>query len=391
MSGPSYQPGPGSAKGRAPALHPTLATPLDIRGVRCPTRIVMAPMVTGMAGDHTVGDAHLAWYGERAAAGIGLVIVESSAIAPDAMLVERTLGAWEDSHIRGLARLAHEIGSHGVPALVQIVHGGARSWRADPDAQRPGPSDVAVMPGYPPRPMSEAEIEAVIADFAAAARRVIAAGFAGVEIHAAHYYLLSQFLSPRTNHRTDRWGGDLAGRARLALEVIRAVRRAIGAEALLAVRMHAVELVQGGLSTADAVILAAMFQFAGVDLIDASGIGQSAWVRNDDGGYLQTTSAPVRGAAPGTYLAATREVRHAVTIPVIGVGKLGEVGVAQRALDDGSVDMVALARQLIADPRAAAKLIAGRDADINRCEECFACFSSIRRGPVRCAVHSDES
>lgn len=372
-----------------PALHPTLATPLDIRGVVCPTRIVMAPMVTGMAADHTVGDAHLAWYGERAAAGIGLVVVESTAIAPDAMLVERTLGAWEDPQIPGMTRLADEIRRHGVPGLVQIVHGGARSWRADPDAKRPGPANVAVMPGHPPRPMSEAEIEGAIADFAGAARRVIAAGFAGVEIHAAHYYLLSQFLSPRTNHRTDRWGGDLAGRARLALEVVRAVRRAIGAEPLLAVRMHAIELVQGGLSTADAVALAAMFQAAGVNLIDASGIGQSAWVRDEDGGYLQTSSAPARGAAPGIYLAATRELRHAVTIPVIAVGKLGEPGVAQRALDDGSADLVALGRQLIADPYAAAKLIAGRDADINRCEECFACFSSIRRGRVRCSVNPE--
>jgi len=237
--------------------------------------------------------------------------------------------------------------------------------------------------------MRESEIADVIDLFTEAARRALAAGFEGVEVHAAHYYLLSQFLSPVTNQRTDRWGGDLAGRARLAVEVVRAVRRTIGREPLIFCRMHALENVEGGLSTEEIAAAARMLVDAGVDVIDASAIGQSAVASWVGGTYLQTSSAPAKDAPAGAYLAATGELRRAVSVPVIAVGKLGEPGVAQRALDDGCADLVALGRQLIADPRAAEKILAGRDDEIGRCQQCFACFASIRTGPVRCSVNKN--
>ena len=355
---------------------PRLSDPLSIKGFTLRNRFVMPPMVTGMAENYTPSEHQLAWYAERAGAGIGLVVAESTVVAPDAGLVANQLGAWDDSQIVGLGRLARTIHEHHVPAVLQIVHGGGRAWRATPDQPRIGASAVTLAPGPPPRPMRESEIADVIDLFTEAARRALAAGFEGVEVHAAHYYLLSQFLSPVTNQRTDRWGGDLAGRARLAVEVVRAVRRTIGREPLIFCRMHALENVEGGLSTEEIAAAARMLVDAGVDVIDASAIGQSAVASWVGGTYLQTSSA-------------TGELRRAVSVPVIAVGKLGEPGVAQRALDDGCADLVALGRQLIADPRAAEKILAGRDDEIGRCQQCFACFASIRTGPVRCSVNKN--
>jgi NADPH2 dehydrogenase len=366
---------------------PRLAEPLAIRKTVLPSRLVMAPMVVAAANAHEVTDAHLNWYGHRAATGLGLVVVESTGVSADGLIVERMLGLWDDRFIAGMRRLAGAIHAAGVPAVVQIVHAGARASRPDLDVPRVGPSAVRVLPGPEPRPLDEAGIAAVIQAFAGAATRAVAAGFDGVEVHAAHYYLLSEFLSPCTNRREDRWGGDLAGRARLLLEVVAAVRAAIGPDRLLLVRMHCVELVDGGLAADECATVAKWLEAAGVDVIDASGVGESKVHVTERGSYLATSSAPPKGAPAGFYLAHAARLRQAVSIPVIAVGKLGDAELAQRALDEGQADLVALGRQLIVDPETAAKLLAGRTEDLVRCVECMTCFASIRRGPVRCSVN----
>jgi 2,4-dienoyl-CoA reductase-like NADH-dependent reductase (Old Yellow Enzyme family) len=366
---------------------PQLTDPLDLKSLRLRNRLVMAPMVTGMAVDHRASEDQLAWYADHARAGLGLVIVESCAIAPDATIMPFMLGIWDDTFIPGLGRIAAAIHGEGVPAILQLVHGGARSQRADLSQVRLGPSAVPLLPGPAPRAMSEAEILGVIDAFASAAQRAMAAGFDGIEIHAAHYYLLSEFLSPYSNRRADAWGGTRAGRAKLVVETIRAVRKAVGPKALLFCRMHAVEFLEGGLSEEDAHSFARTFADAGVDVLDASGIGTSSWGDWEGQPFLNTSSILPKTAPAGTFAPYTGRLRDKLGIPVIAVGKLAETGVAQQVLDEGQADLVAIARQLIADPATGTKLLEGRAEEIQRCQECLACFASIRKGPIKCAVN----
>jgi NADPH2 dehydrogenase len=364
-----------------------LSDPFRVKGLQLSNRIVMAPMVTGFAVEGAPGKAMLEWYRAHARGGVGLVVVESTAVAPDAKLLPYVLGAWDDSQIAGLSRLAAAVRAEGVPAVLQIVHGGARAWRDDLAQERVAPSPVRLMPGPLPRALTEGEIERLIRAFADAARRAKEAGFDGVEIHGAHYYLVSEFLSPYSNRRSDRWGGDLAGRARFGLEVTRAIRAAVGPDYPLFCRMHAVELFDGGMSTEDAIGLARAFKDAGVDVIDASGVGQAARAAWEGQAYLNPSSVLPKGSAPGTFAPFAGRVRQGAGIPVIAVGKLGEPGIAEQVLREGSADLIAIARQLIADPRAPEKLLAGRESDIERCQECLTCFASIRKGPVKCSVN----
>lgn len=366
---------------------PLLADPYRFKNIQLRNRLVMAPMVTGYAEDNRVSDAMVGWYRDHARRGLGLVIVESTAVLPDATIMPRNLGLWDDAQIPGLARLASAIHAEGVPAVIQLVHGGAKAVREDLSVPRLGPSPVALVPGPAPREMTEAEIQAVIRAFADAAVRAVKAGFDGVEIHAAHYYLISQFLSPLSNRRTDRWGGSLENRGRLGVEVTRAVRAAVGPDVALLCRMHSVEHVEGGLATEDAVAFARALEAAGIDLIDASAIGTSSVGEWQGQPFHNTSSVPAKGAPSGGYAPSAKLIREGVGIPVITVGKLAEPGVAQGVLDRGQADLVALARPLIADFSAAEKLLEGRASDLEACKECLSCFAAIRKGPIHCSVN----
>ncbi|MGA2081863.1 MAG: NADH:flavin oxidoreductase [Holophaga sp.] len=366
---------------------PRLSDPFQVKGLHLRSRLVMAPMVTGLAEDSAPGPAQIRWYQDHARSGVGLVVVEACAVAEDARITPFNLGLWDDAQVPGLARLAQAIQAEGAPAVLQLVHGGARTYRADLAQERIGPSPVAVLLGPAPRAMTEAEILGAVDAFARAAGRARAAGFGGVEIHAAHYYLLSQFLSPFTNRRSDRWGGDRDRRAALAVAVTRAVRRAVGPDYPVFCRLHAVEFLQDGLSREDIVHAAQVLEQAGVDVLDLSGIGTASMGEWQGQPFLNSSSVLPKAAAPGAFGPYAGGIRTAVGIPVIAVGKLGEPGAAQEVLDRGQADLVALARQLIADPRAAEKLLTGRDEEINRCRECLSCFAAIRKGGVKCAVN----
>jgi 2,4-dienoyl-CoA reductase-like NADH-dependent reductase (Old Yellow Enzyme family) len=367
---------------------PRLSDPLQVKTLHLRNRLVMAPMVTGLAVDNAPGPAQIRWYEEHARSGVGLVVVESCAVAQDALNMPCSLGLWDDAQVPGMARLAQAIKAQGVPAVLQLVHSGAKAVREDLAQERVGASGVALMPGPAPRPMTETEILGAVAAFAQAARRAVAAGFDGVEVHAAHYYLISQFLSPLTNRRSDRWGGERSGRAALALETVRAVRRAVGDRCLISCRLHSEERLEGGMSTDDAVYFAQVLELAGVDLLDLSGIGQSSMGDWQGQPFLNTSSVLPKDAPGGAFGASAGRVKAAVGIPVATVGKLSEPGAAQAVLDRGQADLVALARPLIADPMAARKLLEGRDDELVRCGQCLACFAAIRKGAIKCSVNA---
>ncbi len=228
----------------------------------------------------------------------------------------------------------------------------------------------------------------MVADFADAAFRAAEAGFDGVEIHGAHFYLISQFLSPLTNRRNDRYGGDARARATFALEVVRAARKRFGRGYPILFRLNAVEKVEGGQRLEDALAVSRLLADEGVDALDVSLIAQSSWREVDGRRFLVCSSALPKEQPAGANVALAARVKEAAGLPVIAVGKLGDGTVAGESVRDSLIDVVAIGRQMIADPDAAGKILAGKGSEIVPCEECMTCFATIGRGlPMACKVN----
>jgi 2,4-dienoyl-CoA reductase-like NADH-dependent reductase (Old Yellow Enzyme family) len=343
-----------------------LFRPLTLRGVTLPNRVAMAPMCQYSAGpDGLATDWHLAHLGARAVGGVGLVLTEATAVVPEGRISPQDTGLWSDDHVRAWRPVTAFVAAQGAVPAVQLAHAGFkastyRPWASSrggvPDAEGGwtpvGPGGEAFAPDHRvPVALDAAGIERVVAAFGTAAGRAVAAGFAAVEIHAAHGYLLHEFLSPLTNHRTDGYGGDLAGRMRLALEVAAAVRAAVGAEVPVLARISATDWVDGGWGVRDSVVLARELAAVGVDLVDCS-----------SGGASPRAEIPV---GPGYQVPLAARVRREAGVPTGAVGLITEPAQAEEIVSTGQADLVLLGRELLRDPywarRAAAKL--GADAD----------------------------
>ncbi|MCL1892687.1 MAG: NADH:flavin oxidoreductase [Holophagaceae bacterium] len=364
-----------------------ISEPIQIKSLQLKNRIVMAPIVTGLAIDNRVTEACIRWYEAPVRAGVALVVLEASAVDSMGLIVPNQFGIWDDSFIAGLKQLVDSIHRNGAKVIIQLVHSGGRAWRAEGDnTLRLSPSGVCLMSGPDSKEMNEAEIQAVIDSYTASAIRAKQTGFDGIEIHAAHYYLYSQFLSPLTNRRQDKWGKDIEGRARIVVETIKAIRNVVGKDFIISCRMHAVELFDGGMSTDDSAQIVKLLETAGADIINASAIGSGSWEIVDGKQQLQTTSVPPPTGKPGIYIPYTAKLKSACNIPVIAVGRLAEPGVADVAMDSG-IDLIAIARQIIADPQTPKKMLEGRYSDINPCKKCLNCFKTMRTGGIRCPVN----
>ena len=312
-----------------------LFTPLRIRGVELRNRIAVSPMCQYSSEDGLANDWHLVHLGARAAGGAALVLTEAAAVTPEGRISPQDLGIWSDEHAPGLRgiQLAHA-GRKGStvrpwegPGVVDPAHGGWQPVGASPiayDRHSPTPTEL-----------TSSELEALPALFAAAARRALDAGFRWIEIHGAHGYLLHSFLSPLSNTRTDAWGGDLAGRARLLLDVVRAVRAEVGEEIPVAARVSASDWAEGGWTDADTVALAPLLSEAGVDLVDCS-----------SGGSTPAQKIELR---PGYQVPFAEAVRRA-GVRSAAVGLITEPEQADAIIREGRADLVALARELLRDP-----------------------------------------
>jgi 2,4-dienoyl-CoA reductase-like NADH-dependent reductase (Old Yellow Enzyme family) len=207
-------------------------------------------------------------------------------------------------------------------------------------------------------------------------------------VHAAHLYLLSQFLSPLTNRRADRYGGDAAGRATFPLEVVRAVRERLGPGYPVLVRINAVESVEGGQTIEDAVVVARLLEAAGADAIHASALRRIVFGETEGQPPIQAFSALPKEFPRALNVPFAAAIKRAVNIPVIAVGKLGEGEAAARAFAESAADVVAIGRQMIADPAAAGKILAGRGDEIMWCQECLTCMASLAKGAgIQCSVN----
>ena len=268
--------------------NPLLFTPLTLRGLTLKNRIVVSPMCQYLAVDGYVQDWHQQHHARFALAGYGLAFVEATGVTRDGRITHGCTGIWEDGQIDGLKRIVDGYKAHGVATAIQIGHSGrrgscARPWDGaapitaesdEPAWQAVGPSALPERDGYPvPHELTEAEINELVDAFVAATERCLAAGFDIVEIHGAHGYLIHSFFSPASNHRTDRFGGDLANRMRFPLMVAEAVRAAWPEDRPLFYRASSVDNVPGGLPIEDTVALAAELKTKGVDVIDCSSGG----------------------------------------------------------------------------------------------------------------------
>jgi 2,4-dienoyl-CoA reductase-like NADH-dependent reductase (Old Yellow Enzyme family) len=301
------------------------------------------------AEDGFANDWHLVHLGSRAVGGAGLVIAEASAVVAEGRISNRDLGIWKDEHIPTLARIAAFLHAQGARAGIQLAHAGRKGGVTAPftgerllTAEEGGwtpvaPSAIAFSPKLAvPQALEQAGIEAVIAAFAEGARRALRAGFDLIEIHAAHGYLLHEFLSPLANQRTDAYGGSFENRARLLLQVTDAVRSAWPAHLPLWVRISATDWAEGGWTIDDSVALARWLREREVDLIDVS-----------SGGMVPHAQIPV---APGYQVPFAARIRAEAGIPTAAVGMITEPTQANRIIAEGAADMVLLAREMLRDP-----------------------------------------
>lgn len=327
-----------------------LFAPLSLRGLTLKNRIVVSPMCQYSSEDGFANDWHFVHLGSRAVGGAGLVMTEATAVVPEGRISPEDLGLWKDDQIEPLARIARFVRAQGAAVGIQLAHAGRKASTFRPWSSRQGevprgeggwevvaPSPVAYTDGYPdPRELTEAGIAGVVAGFHDAARRALAAGFQVLEIHAAHGYLIHEFLSPASNHRTDRWGGSFANRIRLLVTIVGAVREVWPAEAPLWVRISAVDWASGGWTLDDSVALVKVIGPLGVDLIDCS-----------SGGNVTGIRIPV---GPGYQTAFAERIRRDTGVATGTVGFITEPVQADHVVRSGQADVVLLARELLRDP-----------------------------------------
>jgi 2,4-dienoyl-CoA reductase-like NADH-dependent reductase (Old Yellow Enzyme family) len=330
-------------------MRPPLFSPLQLRSVIFANRIGVSPMCQYSSVDGFASDWHLVHLGSRAQGGAGLVIVEASAVVPEGRISSGDLGIWKDEHIPALQRIAEFLHSQGVRAGIQLAHAGRKGSMSVPFVeelllqpaeggwQPVAPSALAFSASYAvPKALDQAGIDAVIEAFRQAARRANKAGFDFVEIHAAHGYLLHQFLSPLANQRTDAYGGSFENRTRLVLQVVDAVRAEWPGHLPLFVRISATDWAAGGWNIDESVQLARLFREHGVDLVDVS-----------SGGQVPDAKIPV---GPGFQVEFAARIRRETGIPTAAVGLITEAAQANAIVAQDEADLVLMGRELLRDP-----------------------------------------
>ena len=363
-----------------------LLTPARIGPAEIPNRIIMPPMTTrGSDAEGNVTNQTIAYYMARVRGGTGMITVEMASPEKAGRHRRRELGIYHDGFIPGLTRLVGEIHRGGAKASIQLGHGGGHT-RVDICGEQPVAPSAIPHPVYEttletivPEAMTKERIAQTTAAYVAAAKRAQQAGFDCVEIHAAHGYLISQFHAPFENRRTDEYGGSLENRARFGLDVLRAVKAAVPSLGVI-YRLSVEDYFDGGLTYSEGRVIAIWAAQAGADAIHVTA-----------GHYRSKPTAhrmiPPMTEPDATYLEFAADVKKAVKVPVIAVGRLGDPAVATAAVASGSCDFVALGRTLVADPQWVDKL--RREEPIRRCLACNTCVDGMRSGAgISCVVNS---
>lgn len=343
---------------------PLLFSPLKIRGVTLPNRVVLSPLCMYSAESGVATDWQFAHLSTFARGNVGLVFAEATAVEPRGRITPRCLGIWTDEQAEALRPTTRFIESMGSVPGLQIAHAGRKAsasppWDGgqplplgdttwgDPSWQVVGPSAVPLNDGWQtPDALSEADIADLVTAFADAARRAVTAGFKVLEIHGAHGYLIHSFLSPLSNQRNDGYGGDRAGRMRFALEVTEAVRAAWPEDLPLFFRISAVD--GKGWEMEDSVVLSRELKARGVDVVDCSagGItGAPAFRAKDDGSPAASGDRP-----PGFQVPYAEQVREEADMKTMAIGRIIEAQQAEDILQEGRADLIGIGRELMYDP-----------------------------------------
>ena len=346
---------------------PLLFTPITLRSVTLPNRVVLSPLCMYAAKDGLANAFHFSHLTSFARGRAGLVFTEATAVVPEGRISHGCCGIWNDAQVAAYRPIVEAITELGAVPAIQIAHAGRKAsarppWGggAPPDHtqaaagappwQTVGPTAEPVSAAWPaPHAMTEADIRATVAAFAAAARRSAEAGFRVLEIHGAHGYLIQSFLSPIANKRNDAWGGDRAGRMRFALEVVEAVRAAWPSDLPLFFRVSAIDGPAGGWSLDDSVVLARELKARGVDVVDCSAGGISgppAFRASDTGEPFKA-----RGdRKPGFQVPYSDRIRNEAGIATMAVGVIVKGEQAEAILQEGRADLIAIGRELMYDP-----------------------------------------
>ncbi len=310
-----------------------LFEPYLLKNLELKNRLVMPPMCMYSAKeDGLVTDFHTTHYTSRAIGGVGLIIVEATGVMPNGRISDGDLGLWDDSQVAGLQGLVSKIKSYGTMVGIQLNHGGRKY---DGKLQGVGPSAIAFDEKYKvPAELTRDQIKEIVAAFQAAARRADAAGFDMVEIHGAHGYLINQFLSPHSNHRTDEYGGNLENRIRFLKEVIYAIRSVWPSSKTMGLRISALEYLEDGYDLDEMVEILKKIR-DDIDVIHVSTGGNGA------AGYH---------VYPGYQLKPAEIIKKEVGLSTIAVGLLDDVKLVEETLNNGRADLVAIGRGLLANP-----------------------------------------
>lgn len=349
-----------------------LFSPLPVGPATLRNRIVFCPMFVGYAHpDGTVSDRMIGHYARRARGGAALVITEYASVHPSGAESPRQLRIWDDSCRKGLVELSRAIRREGALASLQLVHGGRYAWNQERIAPSPVPFEPFPGTTLLPRALTIEEIGEIIRSFGSAARTARECGFDGVEIHGGSGYLHTQFISPRTNRRTDNYGGTPENRMRFALETVRAIRKEAGKDLILGYHFMVDEWMPGGFTAEMAPEFAKRLEEEGVSYLIAVGGMYDSW--REDWVRKRTQHSPYQ-----EDLAAL--LKPAVRIPVMANGRIDHPRMAEALLESGAADAVALARPLFADPDFPAKAASGREKEIVRCiPYCTECLEGYKR------------
>ena len=365
-------------------------TPIKIGSVEIPNRIVMPSMGTNFAeADGSVGQRLINYYAARARGGVGLITVETTATTS---IGGRMIGAcvtlYDGRFVPALRELTDRVHSHGAKISIQLNHAGRQAiLEANGGTIPVAPSSIPcpfcsqIDVGVVPRELTEEEIKEIIQNFGLAALRAKIAGFDAVEVHGAHGYLISQFLSPLTNHRKDAYGGSFEKRMVFVLEVVQEIKRKAGNDFPIIFRLNAEDAIEGGLTIDDTKEIAIKMEQAGVNAISVS-----------SGMYptLHKCLAPLY-YPPAFLIPLATEIKNAVKVPIIGVGRIPNLALAESLVFNGRVDLVAMGRALIAEPDLVNKSKNGQEEDIRPCIYCnFCCMDRLLSFmQVRCAVNAE--
>jgi 2,4-dienoyl-CoA reductase-like NADH-dependent reductase (Old Yellow Enzyme family)/thioredoxin reductase len=352
-----------------------LFTPFDLAGLRLKNRLIMAPMGTCLDEDGHITDATIAYYRRRAEGGVGTITVEGVLVSADTEGPEPKISGPE--YLPGLKRLVEALREYDITIGVQLMHPGRQVVHGPTVA----PSPVPLNSHAPiPHELTEGEIADIIEDYAKAADLAREAGFDFVEVHGAHGYLPSNFLSPLDNRRSDSYGGSLENRARFSLEVARAIIATVGPEMPLVWRINGDDGMPGGLTIDEAVEVSQWLEGTGVAAISVSA---GTWHT------LHVTLAPMF-VPRGHMVEYAAAVKRAVNVPVIAVGRLDDPELAAKVVADGDADLVLLGRALIAEPDWPVKVEEGRFNELRPCIACNACVDLVGRGErARCSVNPE--